>query len=81
VEADNVVEESLGDGFSGVRVCQWNEMAVLAEPIHHGEDHCLTDLPQTRGSASKKSSAISVLTPWGTDNGRRRPAGCWCSDL
>jgi hypothetical protein len=41
MEPDDVVEESLGDGFSRVRVCQWDEMAVLAEPIHHGEDHRL----------------------------------------
>ncbi|KAF0933291.1 hypothetical protein E2562_017077 [Oryza meyeriana var. granulata] len=41
----------------------------------------ITDLPRTRGSASTKSSATSVHTPWGTGSGRRRPAGCWCSDL
>jgi hypothetical protein len=48
VEADNVVEESLGDRFSGVRVCQWNEMTVLAEPIHHGEDYRLAANPWKR---------------------------------
>jgi hypothetical protein len=41
----------------------------------------MTDLPRTRGSASTKSMPMSAQTAVGMGSGRRRPAGCRCSDL
>lgn len=41
----------------------------------------MTDLPPTRGSASTKSSPMSDHIGIDTGSGRRRPAGCRCSDL
>jgi len=38
VKANNVGEERLGDRLGGVRVCEWNEVAVFAEAINHGQD-------------------------------------------
>lgn len=38
VEADDVGEERLGDELHRVGVHQQYEVAVLPEPIHHGED-------------------------------------------
>ena len=41
VQADDVVEESAGDGGRRVRVAQQNEVGVLREPVHHREDDAL----------------------------------------
>jgi hypothetical protein len=41
VEADNVGVEGLGYRLDGVRVCQWNEVGVLAEAVDDGEYDCL----------------------------------------
>ncbi|KAF0921878.1 hypothetical protein E2562_020338 [Oryza meyeriana var. granulata] len=38
MEANDVGEEGLGDGLCGVGVRQWDEVAVFAEAVHHGED-------------------------------------------
>ena len=38
VKAHNVGEEGLSDGLGGVRMRQENKMAVLAKPVHHGQD-------------------------------------------
>jgi hypothetical protein len=41
MEANDVGEEGVSDGLSGVGVRQGDEMAVLAEAIHDGEDDSL----------------------------------------
>jgi hypothetical protein len=38
MEANDVSEEGVSDGLSGVGVRQGDEMAVLAEAIHNRED-------------------------------------------
>jgi hypothetical protein len=39
VEANDGVEESVGDHRRGVQVYQWDEVSHLGEPVDHGEDH------------------------------------------
>jgi len=41
VEPNNVVEEGAGDGHGSVRVPQRDEVRVLGEPVHDGEDDAL----------------------------------------
>jgi hypothetical protein len=41
VQPDDVGEERLCHGLSGVRVCQRDEVAVLAEAVDDEQDHCL----------------------------------------
>jgi hypothetical protein len=37
VEANDVGEERIGDGFCSVWVSKRYKVTVLAEPVHHGE--------------------------------------------
>jgi len=47
MEPYDVSEERLGDGLGGVRMCQWNEVAIFAEVVHQLEDDGLaTDVGQ-----------------------------------
>jgi hypothetical protein len=41
VQVDDHGEEDLGHRLSDVWVYYGNEVAVLEEPVHHGEDHGL----------------------------------------
>jgi hypothetical protein len=48
MKADDVAEEGLGDGLSGVGVGQRDEVAVLAEEVDDGEDDRLALHPGKR---------------------------------
>jgi hypothetical protein len=78
MEADDFDEECLGDGLCGVGMCQGDEVAILAQAIHHREDH---RLPANAWQGLHKVKRESVHTPCGTGSGIKRPAGWRCSDL
>jgi len=67
VESNNVGEESLGHGLCRIRMSQGNEMAILAEMIHH----CQYD----RFSPDARQRLNKVQTAYGTGSGMSRPAG------
>jgi hypothetical protein len=79
MKADNVGEESLGDGLGEVRVSKQDEVGILAEPVDHGEDDRLAS--HAREHLDEVTMAMSDHTPCDTGRGRSRLAGCKCSDL
>jgi hypothetical protein len=45
MKAYDAIEECPGNGSSGVRVSQRNEMRILRKPVDHGEDDTLAVHP------------------------------------
>lgn len=71
MKTDDVGEESLGNGLSGVRVGERNEVGIFAEPVDHGEDDRLA--PHARKCLDEVDGDVQQHTLW--DWQREKEAG------
>jgi hypothetical protein len=71
-------KEGLRHGLDVVRVCQGDEVEVLAEAFDDGEDDCLPVHPGLRLHESKPMPTHTMAS---IGNCCSKPAGCRCSDL
>ena len=62
METNNVGEEGLRRSLSSVRVCQGDEVAVLAETVDDGKDHCLP--VHTRQCLHKVEADVGPARRW-----------------